>query len=64
MSIVELKSSSSDIPFARDPEHAYTIPARYYLDSDIYQREKEAVFYRNWWYGGHHRKQRLSLRER
>jgi len=54
MSIVELKPNSSDIPFARDPEQAYTIPARYYLDSDIYQREKEAVFYRNWWYVGHH----------
>jgi hypothetical protein len=53
MSTVELKSSSSDIPFARDPEQAYTIPARYYLDSDIYQREKEAVFYRHWWYVGH-----------
>jgi phenylpropionate dioxygenase-like ring-hydroxylating dioxygenase large terminal subunit len=53
MSIVELKSSSSEIPFVRDPEQAYTIPARYYLDSDIYQREKEAVFYRNWWYVGH-----------
>ena len=53
MSIVELKSNSGDIPFARDPEQSYTIPARYYLDSEIYQREKEAVFYRNWWYVGH-----------
>ena len=55
MSVVDLKSTSSDIPFARDPEQAFTIPAGYYLDSEIYQREKEAVFYRNWWYVGHHR---------
>jgi choline monooxygenase len=54
MSIVELQSRSSDIPFARDPEQSYTIPARCYLDEGIYQREKEAVFYRNWWYAGHH----------
>jgi phenylpropionate dioxygenase-like ring-hydroxylating dioxygenase large terminal subunit len=53
MSIVELQSRSRDIPFARDPEQSYTIPARCYLDEDIYQCEKEAVFYRNWWYAGH-----------
>ena len=34
MSIVELKPNSSEIPFVRDPEQAYTIPARYYLDKN------------------------------
>jgi len=53
MSVVELPSHSRDIPFDRDPEQSYTIPARCYLDEDIYAREKEAIFYRNWWYAGH-----------
>ena len=53
MSVVELPVPGRNIPFARDPEQAYTIPASYYLDTEIHQREKEAVFYRNWWYAGH-----------
>ena len=53
MSIVKLPSRSSDIPFDRDPERCFTIPARCYLDGDILEHEKEAIFYRNWCYAGH-----------
>ena len=53
MSVVELPSHGRDIPFDSDPEQSYTIPARCYLDADIYAREKETIFYRNWWYAGH-----------
>ena len=42
-----------DIPFDQDPERSYTIASRFYLDADIYEQEKEAIFYRNWWYAGH-----------
>lgn len=53
MSVVELPSESRDIPFDTNPEKSYTIPARRYLDADILVQEKEAIFYRNWWYVGH-----------
>jgi phenylpropionate dioxygenase-like ring-hydroxylating dioxygenase large terminal subunit len=42
-----------DLPFDENPEQSYTIPARYYLDAAIHEEEKEAIFYRNWWYVGH-----------
>ena len=32
---------------------AYTIPARYYRDPEIYEMEKEAIFYKNWIFAGH-----------
>ena len=35
------------------PQHGYTLPSRYYLDTDIFEREKEAIFYRNWHYVCH-----------
>lgn len=44
---------SPDLPFDQDPEQSYTIPSRYYLDAAIHEQEKEAIFYRNWWYAGH-----------
>ena len=53
MSVVELPSQGKDILFDSNPEQSYTIPARCYLDEDIYAAEKEAIFYRNWWYAGH-----------
>jgi choline monooxygenase len=34
-------------------ERSYTLPSRYYLAPDIYEREKEAIFYRSWLYAGH-----------
>ena len=53
MSVVELPSQDRDIPFDNNPEQSYTIPARCYLDEETYGREKEAIFYRNWWCAGH-----------
>lgn len=42
-----------DAPFRFDPARSFTMPARYYSDSAIYEREKGAIFYRNWWCVGH-----------
>ncbi|HUL09965.1 MAG TPA: ring-hydroxylating oxygenase subunit alpha [Candidatus Acidoferrum sp.] len=39
--------------FHRDPERSYTLPASYYFDTDVYAREKEAIFYRSWNFVGH-----------
>ena len=40
-------------PLSDDPGRSYTIPARYYTDPDVYEREKEAIFARTWHYIGH-----------
>ncbi len=53
MSVVALQKQADDSPFDPDPEQSFTIPARYYLDAEILEQEKEAIFYRNWWYAGH-----------
>ncbi len=34
--------------FDRDPEKSYTIPAQYYIDRDIFEREQEAIFFKSW----------------
>lgn len=39
--------------FDRDPEKSYTVPAHYYTDPGIYEREKEAIFFKSWNYGCH-----------
>lgn len=44
MSAVALKKRSEDSPFKNDPTQSFTIPARYYLDRDIHEQEKEAIF--------------------
>ncbi len=36
-----------------DPAHSFTLPARYYTARDIFEREKEAIFFRSWQYVGH-----------
>jgi choline monooxygenase len=53
MNVVALQKRTDDSPFDGDAEQSFTIPARYYLDADILEQEKEAIFYRNWWYSGH-----------
>ncbi len=44
-------------PFARplsdDPLASYTLPARWYTDPAIYEREKRAIFRKTWHYIGH-----------
>ena len=53
MNVAALKKRADDQPFDRNPEQSFTVPARYYLDDDILAREKEAIFYRSWFYAGH-----------
>jgi len=48
-----IKKQLSDMPFYAQPERSFTIPARFYTDSDIYELEKEGVFYNSWCYAGH-----------
>jgi choline monooxygenase len=31
-------------------EESSTLPASWYFDPEIFRREHEAIFYRNWWY--------------
>ena len=47
-----------EVPVSSDPARAHTLPARTYCEPDIYEREKDAIFYRSWWLAGH--KSRLS----
>ncbi len=53
MSEHELKYRQGDSPVVNDPESSFTLPARYYRDKSIYQKEMEAIFFRSWWYTGH-----------
>eukprot|EP01036_Dinobryon_divergens_P006873 gene6873-9134_t len=39
--------------FDANPEKSYTVPARYYTDPAIYEREKEAIFFKSWNYACH-----------
>ena len=40
-------------PLCDDPGRSYTMPARYYTDPHVYEREKEVIFARTWHYIGH-----------
>ncbi len=42
-----------DKPLTDDAVRSYTLPARYYTDAAVIEREKEAIFYRNWAFIGH-----------
>ncbi len=39
--------------FSSDPEKSYTLPAHYYIDPEIYAREREAIFFKSWNYACH-----------
>ena len=39
--------------FDPDPARSYTLPGHYYYAPEIYEREKEAIFYRTWNQVGH-----------
>ena len=43
----------STSPIGESADLGFTLPSRYYLDSEIYEQEKEAIFYRNWHYVCH-----------
>ncbi len=38
--------------FLDQAEHSWTLPAYWYTDSKIFGKEKEQIFYKNWWYMG------------
>ncbi len=40
-------------PFSDNPATSFTIPASWYYDPDIYDREKYDIFYRQWHYACH-----------
>ena len=48
-----LRLREGDAKFCMNPAESFTIPARFYTDPEIYEMEKEAIFYRNWWCMGH-----------
>ena len=53
MNMPVLRLQDGDSPFRKDPSKSFTLPARFYHDAGIYELEKDAIFYRNWWYAGH-----------
>ena len=53
MATAEIHLKASDAPFSEDPSKSFTLPARFYTDDSVYELEKEAVFYKSWWYAGH-----------
>lgn len=48
-----LRRQENDAPFNKDPAVSYTMPARFYVNAEIYDLEKEAIFYKSWHYAGH-----------
>ncbi|MCY4351369.1 MAG: Rieske 2Fe-2S domain-containing protein [Thiotrichales bacterium] len=42
-----------DRPITAEPRTSFTLPSGYYTDPAVYEREKEAVFYRTWQYVAH-----------
>ncbi|MBY8977528.1 Rieske 2Fe-2S domain-containing protein [Rhodobacteraceae bacterium NNCM2] len=42
-----------DLPITEEANRSYTLPSSWYVDPAIYEREKEAIFYRTWQYVAH-----------
>ncbi|MCP5080736.1 MAG: aromatic ring-hydroxylating dioxygenase subunit alpha [Alphaproteobacteria bacterium] len=38
--------------FSDDPARSWTLPASWYRASEIFDQEKDAIFFRSWWYAG------------
>ena len=53
MNIPVLIKQQGDAPFKSDAGESFTMPARFYTDTSVFEAEKEAIFYRAWWYAGH-----------
>ena len=53
LKLTELKLKSGDAPVSADPAQSFSLPARFYTDPGFYDLEKEAIFYKCWWYAGH-----------
>ncbi|MBT5434551.1 MAG: aromatic ring-hydroxylating dioxygenase subunit alpha [Rhodospirillaceae bacterium] len=39
--------------FDADPDRSFNMPAAYYTDPEIFEREKEAIFFKSWRFVGH-----------
>ncbi|MEM7214260.1 MAG: aromatic ring-hydroxylating dioxygenase subunit alpha [Pseudomonadota bacterium] len=53
MNVPAIKIQPGDRPFCANPAESFTMPARFYNSAKIYEAEKEAIFYRNWYYVCH-----------
>jgi phenylpropionate dioxygenase-like ring-hydroxylating dioxygenase large terminal subunit len=54
MGLVKVPGLSPEMQrFSEVAENSYTLPARYFYDQAIYEREKELIFFKNWWFAGH-----------
>ncbi|MEM7240426.1 MAG: SRPBCC family protein [Pseudomonadota bacterium] len=42
-----------DLPISEEANESFTLPSSWYVDPAIYEREKEAIFYRTWQYVAH-----------
>ena len=51
--MAELGVVQRDQPLSDDPTAWFTLPSKWYLDPEVYEREKAAIFYRNWNYVTH-----------
>ena len=40
-------------PLTNEPRTSFTLPSEYYTSPAVYEREKEAIFYRTWQYVAH-----------
>ncbi len=48
-----LNLSIYEKPLTDDPQSSYTLPSYLYTDPDVYEIEKEKIFYRSWQYVAH-----------
>ena len=53
MSSSILTFDAADAPFRADPAHSFTMPARFYTSAEVYELEKDAIFYKTWHYACH-----------
>src|SRR6056297_2666537 len=53
MTLPVLNLMPGDMPFRVDPKNSYTLPARFYHDPQIWEAEKDAIFYKTWFCAGH-----------
>ena len=53
MAKLQVVARHTEDKFNADPERSYTMASRNYTSPEIYEREKEAIFYRSWNFVGH-----------
>lgn len=53
MSTNLMYKKDQDKPFLADAGKSHTLPARYFYDQEVFEREKAAIFYKSWVYVCH-----------